>query len=105
MLRPDAELGCVLTMRFGSTAKVPLKCKLKYYRNSECVLASGMSIAGSLLDHCWCSHRLSRVFRGLSGCVHGHCAPKQENIACEALQILLFLMPSPVTYMASLQQS
>ena len=24
------------TMRFGSTAKVPLKCKLKYYRISEC---------------------------------------------------------------------
>ena len=25
-----------LTMRFGSTAKVLLKCKLKYYRISEC---------------------------------------------------------------------
>ena len=25
------------TMRFGSTAKVLLKCKLKYYRISECV--------------------------------------------------------------------
>ena len=24
-------------MRFGSTAKVLLKCKLKYYRISECV--------------------------------------------------------------------
>ena len=24
------------TMRFGSTAKVLLKCKLKYYRISEC---------------------------------------------------------------------
>ncbi len=27
------------TMRFGSTAKVLLKCKLKYYRISECVHA------------------------------------------------------------------
>ena len=27
----------VRTMRFGSTAKVLLKCKLKYYRISECV--------------------------------------------------------------------
>ena len=27
----------VSTMRFGSTAKVLLKCKLKYYRISECV--------------------------------------------------------------------
>ncbi len=26
------------TMRFGSTAKVLLKCKLKYYRISECVV-------------------------------------------------------------------
>ena len=26
-----------VTMRFGSTAKVLLKCKLKYYRISECV--------------------------------------------------------------------
>ena len=26
------------TMRFGSTAKVLLKCKLKYYRISECVI-------------------------------------------------------------------
>ena len=24
------------SMRFGSTAKVPVKCKLKYYRISEC---------------------------------------------------------------------
>ncbi len=29
------------TMRFGSTARVLLKCKLKYYRFSECVLISG----------------------------------------------------------------
>ena len=28
-----------LTMRFGSTAKVLLKCKLKYYRISECICA------------------------------------------------------------------
>ena len=26
------------TMRFGSTAKVLLKCKLKYYRISECTV-------------------------------------------------------------------
>ena len=30
----------ILTMRFGSTAKVLLKCKLKYYRISECILSS-----------------------------------------------------------------
>ena len=29
----------LLTMRFGSTAKVLLKCKLKYYRISECCSA------------------------------------------------------------------
>ena len=29
--------GCS-TMRFGSTAKVLLKCKLKYYRISECAV-------------------------------------------------------------------
>ncbi len=28
---------CIHTMRFGSTAKVLLKCKLKYYRISECI--------------------------------------------------------------------
>ena len=27
------------TMRFGSTAKVLLKCKLKYYRISECTVS------------------------------------------------------------------
>ena len=39
------------TMRFGSTAKVLLKCKLKYYRISECRqgqdIASSLRIAGS----------------------------------------------------------
>ena len=30
------------TMRFGSTAKVLLKCKLKYYRISECVVDMGI---------------------------------------------------------------
>ena len=29
------------TMRFGSTAKVLLKCKLKYYRISECIRREG----------------------------------------------------------------
>ena len=32
-----AGTACRCTMRFGSTAKVLLKCKLKYYRISECV--------------------------------------------------------------------
>ena len=32
----DVERMRVRTMRFGSTAKVLLKCKLKYYRISEC---------------------------------------------------------------------
>ncbi len=36
-----------LTMRFGSTAEVLLKCKLKYYRISECNLDTGI-IACSL---------------------------------------------------------
>ena len=31
------DAGPYRTMRFGSTAKVLLKCKLKYYRISECV--------------------------------------------------------------------
>ena len=31
-----SPLGSKGTMRFGSTAKVLLKCKLKYYRISEC---------------------------------------------------------------------
>ena len=30
------------TMRFGSTAKVLLKCKLKYYRISECLQGHGV---------------------------------------------------------------
>ena len=30
--------SCHCTMRFGSTAKVLLKCKLKYYRISECTV-------------------------------------------------------------------
>ena len=34
----DRRLGRS-TMRFGSTAKVLLKCKLKYYRISECAVA------------------------------------------------------------------
>ena len=34
---PSQSLRACRTMRFGSTAKVPLKCKLKYYRISECV--------------------------------------------------------------------
>ena len=33
----DSPGQACLTMRFGSTAKVLLKCKLKYYRISECV--------------------------------------------------------------------
>ena len=33
----------VPTMRFGSTAKVLLKCKLKYYRISECPLSGPVS--------------------------------------------------------------
>ncbi len=33
---PQGLLQC--TMRFGSTAKVLLKCKLKYYRISECLV-------------------------------------------------------------------
>ena len=33
---------CQHTMRFGSTAKVLLKCKLKYYRISECNMPSWM---------------------------------------------------------------
>ena len=35
--------GCACTMRFGSTAKVLLKCKLKYYRISECACAISFS--------------------------------------------------------------
>ena len=35
---------CQHTMRFGSTAKVLLKCKLKYYRISECSMTSWPSM-------------------------------------------------------------
>ena len=34
--RPQNLAQVLLTMRFGSTAKVLLKCNLKYYRISEC---------------------------------------------------------------------
>ena len=34
--RPGVTMVHLHTMRFGSTAKVLLKCKLKYYRISEC---------------------------------------------------------------------
>ena len=33
----SASLLLLLTMRFGSTAKVLAKCMLKYYRLSECI--------------------------------------------------------------------
>ena len=36
------------TMRFGSTAKVLLKCKLKYYRISEC---GGPTVAALCNQH------------------------------------------------------
>ena len=36
---------CPLTMRFGSTAKVLLKCKLKYYRISECLWALKVDVS------------------------------------------------------------
>ena len=37
-------------MRFGSTAKVLLKCKLKYYRISECGVMSQALISFSLFS-------------------------------------------------------
>ena len=41
------------TMRFGSTAKVLLKCKLKYYRISECAgSASAQATAGPKTASC-----------------------------------------------------
>ncbi len=42
-------------MRFGSTAKVLLKCKLKYYRISECV---DMRQGHSRSNMIWCSRLL-----------------------------------------------
>ena len=47
------------TMRFGSTAKVLLKCKLKYYRISEChsLLLHKPTVAGACLD-CFAMHAL-----------------------------------------------
>ena len=35
------DMGLLLTMRFGSTAKVLAECKLKYYRISECCWKEG----------------------------------------------------------------
>ena len=46
VFRHGPRLSNVHTMRFGSTAKVLLKCKLKYYRISECV----HGISGPRLD-------------------------------------------------------
>ena len=45
------------TMRFGSTAKVLAKCKLKYYRISECMVSciNMMCLLGALhvtTKHC-----------------------------------------------------
>ena len=41
-----------VTMRFGSTAKVLLKCKLKYYRISECRYAQVLNKVSTDTDLC-----------------------------------------------------
>ena len=38
-------------MRFGSTAKVLLKCRLKYYRISECIMDMDLEASPSAV--CW----------------------------------------------------
>ncbi len=45
--RTCIHLACKGTMRFGSTAKVLAKCKLKYYRISEC--RGMLPVAGALM--------------------------------------------------------
>ena len=54
-LKPSVlcQVSPVRTMRFGSTAKVLLKCKLKYYRISECVRCPERA---QLLWQCSCQH-------------------------------------------------
>ena len=47
ILEHGRHVGC--TMKFGSTAKVLAKCKLKYYRNSECV-AEDRHVSGGASD-------------------------------------------------------
>ena len=50
--QPDAAGPCVrqLTMRFGSTAQVLLKCRLKYYRISECSCISRCATPSILIS-------------------------------------------------------
>ena len=61
-------------MRFGSTAKVLLKCKLEYYRISECV----QGVVQILLVGCPGKLVLHKLMVGLYFCLlkgnvaHGH---------------------------------
>ena len=57
------------TMRFGSTAKVLLKCKLKYYRISECAAKPGMT--------CCCQCPQARHFSRCLQADHMHQTSRQ----------------------------
>ena len=50
----------VHTMKFGSIAKVLLKCKLKYYRISECVQGH-LQMSGEVWDPIICSKAAGRL--------------------------------------------
>ena len=51
----QAPPRCHHTMRFGSTAKVLLKCKLKYYRISECTMGPCQRHSPTPEQMCWWS--------------------------------------------------
>ena len=65
-------LSC--TMRFGSTAKVLLKCKLKYYRISEC-LAHRPMFQADARQHC------KILDYGSAQCISVQCTNVQLHLA------------------------
>ena len=75
------------TMRFGSTAKVLLKCKLKYYRISEC--AALLQIGPAELDHAVGARRPG----------HGACLTTSKQLGSTRAQELRTIM-RPIVYFA-----
>ena len=69
----NQTLTALGTMRFGSTAKVLLKCKLKYYRISECPWTVDRGRA------CSCFHMAGSPFRVPLSVLNGILAPTRPQ--------------------------
>ena len=81
-------------MRFGSTAKVLLKCKLKYYRISECRTVSSVSLSPTGIDSlALCCAGVSGRHNMIAVLLGGHV---KVSRLCTEMYSFRLLMLSPV---------